>query len=61
MWRLTGWPWVRFHPSVAGEKSSSASWREKLFAFLARNAARPGGFFRLPSGRVLEVAGQIEI
>ena len=36
-------------------------WREKLFAFMARNAARPSGFFRLPSGRVLEVAGQIEI
>jgi len=36
-------------------------WREKLFAFMARNAARPSAFFRLPSGRVLEVAGQVEI
>jgi len=36
-------------------------WREKLFAFMARNAARPSGFYRLPAGRVLEVAGQVEI
>jgi KUP system potassium uptake protein len=36
-------------------------WREKLFAFMVRNAARPSGFFRLPAARVLEVAGQVEI
>jgi KUP system potassium uptake protein len=38
-----------------------ALWRDKLFAFMARNAARPSGFFRLPTGRVLEVAGQVEL
>jgi KUP system potassium uptake protein len=36
-------------------------WREKIFAFMARNAARPTGFYRLPTGRVLEVAGQVEL
>ena len=36
-------------------------WREKIFAFMARNAARPSGFYRLPTGRVLEVAGQVEL
>jgi KUP system potassium uptake protein len=46
---------------VASRRPGMALWREKLFAFMARNAARPTGFFRLPPGRVLEVTGQIEI
>ena len=46
---------------VPSTRPGMAMWREKLFAFMARNAARPSGFFRLPPGRVLEVAGQIEI
>jgi KUP system potassium uptake protein len=46
---------------LASPRPGMALWRDKLFAFMARNAARPSGFFRLPPGRVLEVAGQIEI
>ena len=46
---------------IASPRPGMALWRDKLFAFMARNAARPSGFFRLPTGRVLEVAGQVEI
>jgi KUP system potassium uptake protein len=46
---------------IPSRRPGMAIWRETLFAFMARNAARPSGFFRLPPGRVLEVAGQIEI
>jgi KUP system potassium uptake protein len=46
---------------IASSRPGMALWRDKLFAFMARNAARPSGFFRLPTGRVLEVAGQVEL
>jgi KUP system potassium uptake protein len=46
---------------LASPRPGMMLWREKLFAFMARNAARPSGFYRLPPGRVLEVAGQIEL
>ena len=46
---------------IASPRPGMLLWREKLFAFMARNAARPSGFYRLPTGRVLEVAGQVEL
>jgi KUP system potassium uptake protein len=46
---------------IASRRPGMLLWREKIFAFMARNAARPSGFYRLPSGRVLEVAGQVEL
>ena len=46
---------------IATPRPGMALWREHLFAFMARNAARPAGFFRIPPSRVLEVAGQIEL
>ena len=46
---------------VPSRRPGMLLWREQLFAFMARNAARPSGFFRLPAGRVLEVAGQVEL
>ena len=36
-----------------------ALWREKLFAFMARNAQRPTAFFRLPANRVVELGGEV--
>jgi KUP system potassium uptake protein len=36
-------------------------WREKLFAFLSRNAQRPTDFFRIPANRVVELGMQVEI
>jgi KUP system potassium uptake protein len=45
---------------VTSRKSGIATWREKLFAWMARNAASAGGFFRLPPNRVVELGAQIE-
>jgi KUP system potassium uptake protein len=38
-----------------------ALWREWLFALMAKNAARPTAFFRIPPNSVIEVGIQIEI
>jgi KUP system potassium uptake protein len=38
-----------------------APWREKLFLFLGRNAARPVNFYGLPPDRVIELGIQIEL
>jgi KUP system potassium uptake protein len=36
-------------------------WREKMFAFMARNAERPTAFFKIPPNQVIEVGIQVEI
>ena len=36
-------------------------WRERLFAFLSRNAQRPTDFFRIPANRVVELGMQVEM
>ena len=36
-------------------------WREKLFAWMMRNAATPMEFFRLPTNRVVELGSQLKI
>lgn len=41
--------------------SGMAYWRERLFAFMVRNAQRPSAYFQLPRERVIEVGVQIEI
>jgi len=38
-----------------------AFWRERLFAFMARNAEPATAHFALPRDRVLEIGAQIEI
>ena len=38
-----------------------ASWREKLFVLMARNAVRANAFFRLPPERVVELGVQVEM
>jgi KUP system potassium uptake protein len=38
-----------------------AIWREKLFAFMARNAGRAATFFHIPSNRVVELGMQVEM
>jgi hypothetical protein len=38
-----------------------AIWREKLFAWMLRNAASAMEFFRLPVNRVVELGSQVEI
>mgnify|MGYP001765903093 CR=1 FL=1 len=46
---------------IASEKPGMALWREKLFAWMLRNAASAMEFFRLPSNRVVELGSQLEI
>jgi len=46
---------------LASEKPGMALWREKLFAWMLRNAASAMEFFRLPTNRVVELGSQVEI
>ncbi|MGZ3768279.1 MAG: potassium transporter Kup [Bdellovibrio sp.] len=47
-------------PARAGEPGM-AHWRERLFAFMSKNAQRPTAFFRIPPNQVIEVGIQVEI
>jgi KUP system potassium uptake protein len=46
---------------LTAERPGMAVWREKLFAWMMRNAATPMEFFRLPTNRVVELGSQVEI
>ena len=46
---------------IATEKPGMATWREKLFSWMARNATGAPYFFHLPPDRVVELGAQIEI
>ena len=46
---------------ATGESKSMPLWREKLFAFLARNGAQAAEYYSLPANRVVEMGGQINI
>jgi KUP system potassium uptake protein len=45
---------------VTGRPSGMATWREKLFVSMMRNAESAARFFRLPPNRVVELGAQIE-
>jgi KUP system potassium uptake protein len=38
-----------------------AIWRERLFAWMMQNAAKPSDFFKIPPNRVVELGTKIEI
>ena len=46
---------------LSADKPGMAIWREKLFAWMMRNAATPMEFFGLPTNRVVELGSQVEI
>ena len=46
---------------ATGESKTMALWRDKLFAFLGRNAAQAAEYYSLPPNRVVEMGGQINI
>jgi KUP system potassium uptake protein len=46
---------------LSADKPGMMVWREKLFAWMMRNAATPMEFFRLPTNRVVELGSQVEI
>jgi KUP system potassium uptake protein len=42
-------------------KEGMAPWRERLFAFMARNARTAGDYFNIPSNQVIELGTKVEI
>jgi len=38
-----------------------ARWRERLFAYMTRNALRATAFFRIPADQVFEVGVEVEL
>jgi KUP system potassium uptake protein len=66
---LCGPPFEMMHTSfflsrqtlIASKVPGMAIWREKVFAWMLRNAANAMEFFRLPSNRVVELGSQVEI
>jgi KUP system potassium uptake protein len=47
---------------IPGRNSGGmATWRDRLFAVMARNATSATAFFRLPANRVVELGMQVEI
>ncbi len=46
---------------IASPEPGMAIWREKVFAWMLRNATSAMEFFRLPTNRVVELGSQVEI
>ena len=46
---------------VVTRRAGMATWREKLFVLMARNAVRVTAFFKLPPERVVELGVQVEM
>ena len=46
---------------IATARPGMAIWRERLFAFLSRNARPATQFFNLPPNRVVEMGAQVEL
>ncbi|HZP67248.1 MAG TPA: potassium transporter Kup [Rudaea sp.] len=46
---------------VATDRPGMPLWRDKLFAFLARNTSSATAFFRIPGNRLIELGTQVEI
>jgi KUP system potassium uptake protein len=45
----------------ATDHPGMATWRERLFALLVRNATDVGNFFHLPAGRTVEIGQRVDI
>ncbi|HZX78542.1 potassium transporter Kup [Lysobacter sp.] len=46
---------------IAGERTGMARWRDRLFAFLTRNALPATSFFRIPDNRLIEIGRRVAI
>ena len=46
---------------LASKQPGMALWRERVFAFMSRNAQPPTDFFRIPANRVVELGMQVEM
>jgi KUP system potassium uptake protein len=68
--QVTGWHYEASDTSfflardtilASGHDKTMALWREKLFAFLGRNAAQAAEYYSLPPNRVVELGSQINL
>jgi KUP system potassium uptake protein len=46
---------------IATKRPGMALWRDKLFAFMVRNALPATAFFQIPGNRLIELGAQVEI
>jgi KUP system potassium uptake protein len=46
---------------IAADRPGMALWREKIFAFMSRNALRATAFYKIPPEQVFEVGAQVEL
>lgn len=46
---------------IATERPGMARWRERLFAFMSRNAVRATAFYQIPPEQVFEVGAHVEL
>ena len=46
---------------IASDRPGMAVWRERLFAFMSRNALRATAFFKIPPNQVFEVGAYVEL
>ena len=46
---------------VATDRHGMALWRDRLFAFMSRNAIPATAFFKIPGNRLIELGTQVEI
>jgi KUP system potassium uptake protein len=46
---------------VSSKLPGMALWRQRLFAWMFQNAAKPSDFFQIPTNRVVELGAKIEI
>jgi KUP system potassium uptake protein len=45
----------------SGRRPGLPRWREALFALMHHNAQRPGAYFKIPGGQVMEIGIEFEI
>jgi KUP system potassium uptake protein len=46
---------------AGGTRPGMAAWREELFAFMHRNAQRPGAYFKIPASQIMEIGIEFEL
>ena len=46
---------------IAGERRGMALWREKLFAFMSRNAIRATDVYQIPPDRTVELGLRLRL
>jgi KUP system potassium uptake protein len=46
---------------IASDRPGMAMWRERLFAFMSKNALRATAFFKIPPNQVFEVGAYVEL